>query len=1302
MSKVNKLIICLITFLIILFIKNISYSYSVGEVINLSENDLTARSDAYCVALDKKFGGVSGMSTRHPFRIVKHVKIEGNKSTDDNGVVAESESNAILAAILAGPLEKGYGSYRNYKPAQQALYVFWDTWIADVGSSKYGLYDFAHNSGNSGKSPGANAAFWEQVARNYISDGTKCSVDIYFLRYCGPLGEGAIQELIIAVPGNVEIPPDIKQYDGYIIISGKVWEDGEAGKSNDINGKYDSNDKTLSGIKVTLKDKDGKEFSGGSSTTTDESGNYKIVVNYDSSKNVYKLYDNPETVKEKLYNGAYVEFEYDGIKYTTVSTDSSGEDTSKASEDESKRIEFDNNHTVINPGTNTTNQMLTATTKNVISSFGKYSDTTTETQTVTTWYCNADGSKTTTSSTPPQGTYSKTNPDGAWLDIVTESGEMHEQSNNGYWDNDYTSPKYDDEGNPTGEYEQKYINPTEWTWCSQGHSILTTTITNLHIQNVNLGLFKREHPDIALTSDIQKVEVIMKHQLYTYEYGNRGLDNPSSMQVQFGKKYSDTYTRPVNPADIAYVNQNGRDDLEVQVTYKVLFKNQSNTLPVTVRELINYYDLDYTIVECKVGDSAKENTGQSQGPNCYTTIFNNLDIVINPQESATLTIKYNISQSAIKGLLNQNATLNNVVEIYSYSTQYGSNTLCAGQRTAEAIGKVGFKYAGVDIDSQPGNANVYYDQSKDRLDVTDTSYQDDTDIAPSFLLVKDPEYKILSGNIWEDTATNSSLANNERIGDGIKGDENVVANVKVELLKVKEDGTTEPAYLYTAENGTAGRRLAITYTDSYGDYSFGNNKNDVGQQTYIDKNNNPYQSIGKEGVVTDNYIIKFTYGDDENVNNGESTINHIDDNGNIASSPINARNYKSTIVIEPIKSVIADNLNTNDKWHLSLNNNPIISVAVDDLTERANVDKSLKNSNFEEPHSISAYTKPFKMQVEFTKDPNAKVNGDGTPIGVTFEKNLSVFNFGIIERPRENLVIDKTISNLKITLANGQILIDGDPYKDDLDYVKALGNTITSRDVRVRDKLVSIEIDTELIHGAKIDMTYAIKATNNSEHDYDYEQGDWYYYYGEKEKNGVRLPLATTTIEKVVDYVDDELTVTTDGENSDWTIVNWKDLHDGGYLSDELNPEYSTKPDKVIENKNYTILTTEAFKNVTTEQGNNSKTIYMHVSKLLGNQENEYTYENHVEIIQIGGKIARTIKEVDDDGTQVEKKYVPGDYKPTDASRVHEPDDDRIITRITPPTGLLDNIGTYIVILTISLVVIGVGTYIIKKKVLGK
>ena len=477
---------------------------------------------------------------------------------------------------------------------------------------------------------------------------------------------------------------------------------------------------------------------------------------------------------------------------------------------------------------------------------------------------------------------------------------------------------------------------------------------------------------------------------------------------------------------------------------------------------------------------------------------------------------------------------------------------------------------------------------------------------------------------------------------------------------------------------------AVTYTNSDGYYEF-------------------------KGVVTDNYIIRFTYG--SNINGGSSTIN---------SNAINARNYKSTIITE---NNVKEAMNgSTDKWHLSMDQNANNSIAVDDLQNNDIIEAipseikvddihsrlditSLKNGNFGDGWNVEAYSQPFKIQVEYnTTNQNQKVKEDGEPDNsADFENESKVFDFGIIERARENIVIDKTISNLKITLANGQVLIDGDPYNEKLDYVKALGSTIKYREDKVRNKLLSIEIDPEIIHGAKIDITYAITVTNNSEHDYDYYVDDElkteYYYYG---TNNADAPLTTTTIEQIVDYVDDEVTVTTDGENENWEIKDWKYLLDNGYIDPTLNPD-GTDSNRIL-NKNYWILTTDFFRNLTTDRTNNanSDTVYLHVSKLLGNQENEYTYENHVEIIEIGGKIARTIDSVSADGEQIGKLYEPGNYKPTTGDRVHQQDDDRIIATITPPTGLFDNIITYIIIIAVSLVVIGTGTFIIKKKVLGK
>ncbi|MEI3401272.1 MAG: hypothetical protein V8R51_02515 [Clostridia bacterium] len=65
-----------------------------------------------------------------------------------------------------------------------------------------------------------------------------------------------------------------------------------------------------------------------------------------------------------------------------------------------------------------------------------------------------------------------------------------------------------------------------------------------NIKNMNLGLVRREQPDAAITSDIEKVRVIMKGQEYTYKYGNRGIQDNEELfdyKVKFGNKYTKTY-----------------------------------------------------------------------------------------------------------------------------------------------------------------------------------------------------------------------------------------------------------------------------------------------------------------------------------------------------------------------------------------------------------------------------------------------------------------------------------------------------------------------------------------------------------------------------------------------------------------------------------------------------------------------------------------------------------------------------------------------------------------------------------------
>lgn len=112
-------------------------------------------------------------------------------------------------------------------------------------------------------------------------------------------------------------------------------------------------------------------------------------------------------------------------------------------------------------------------------------------------------------------------------------------------------------------------------------------------------------------------------------------------------------------------------------------------------------------------------------------------------------------------------------------------------------------------------------------------------------------------------------------------------------------------------------------------------------------------------------------------------------------------------------------------------------------------------------------------------------------------------DFGIIERPRQEYDVNKRVSNLKVTLANGQILINGNPYKQFVENETDWKDIEASSDtplpyVKALPSQVTVEIDNEIIQAAKLEVEYTISIKNNSEVDYDYRNNQRYYYYGEK------------------------------------------------------------------------------------------------------------------------------------------------------------------------------------------------------------
>ena len=292
-------------------------------------------------------------------------------------------------------------------------------------------------------------------------------------------------------------------------------------------------------------------------------------------------------------------------------------------------------------------------------------------------------------------------------------------------------------------------------------------------------------------------------------------------------------------------------------------------------------------------------------------------------------------------------------------------------------------------------------------------------------------------------------------------------------------------------------------------------------------------------------------------------------------------------------------------------------------------------------------------------------------------------DFGIIERPRQEYDVNKRVSNLKVTLANGQILINGNPYKQFVENETDWKDIEASSDtplpyVKALPSHVAAEIDNEIIQSAKLNIEYTISIKNNSELDYDYIEDQNYYYYGNNGTKQIKV-----AIKKVVDYMENGL-VYDEEKNEDWTKVTPSELL--SYTKDGGDPKQLIANNVYDDIKQgYTISITKAFYDNGIEVGKVAST-KIYGSKVLSSSEKGINVENHAEIIETMG--IRTIK-----------NSIPGNYNPKEG-KPDEPDDDMTLLTITGPTGLTDN-KTYVILITATaLLVLAGGVYIIKKKII--
>ena len=1067
-------------------------------------------------------------------------------------------------------------------------------------------------------------------------------------------------------------------------LSGNVWEDGLNGKDNARNdlykdNDYDDHDKLLQGIKVRLyKD---NELVG--ETWTDSNGHYSF-----GGRNADLSYTK-DTLTVADLDKYHVEFEYNGMKYTNVNLHTDVANGSKAIEGNNNRQNYNNKFTTIASNTikddngNSTGKALNEA----------------NSETGTLYY-----------RTNQKYQSSIIYGDKSIYEGTSVSGKTGDFEAYGYDIYHITADTKVDEASYRCKLEDLF-----------DRDVNNQVYKDKEIKNVNLGLYAREQVDVAIDSDVARFILNVNGYNHIYKYGtlisdndmNVDANNVEQVDAKLKALKGKYYERQLHESSISYsATPEGTPNLYADITYKIYLQNKSNSLTAKIKELTLDYDNELNLISY-----GYENSGTTQEVSEQEIVANTVyggtenlkeavislekleDKKISAGKKEVLEVTFRVYADTIARILNNPVGIkfDMMAEVSKYSTY-------TQQMTA---------YASIDKNSASRNEKVQIDT--DNTFVTDT-FENDTTIAPTFKLSKGTQTE-LSGIVYEDSPKESTpikiSGNNiyERVGDGIYNNENVMANVLVELLSVPmENGQYDSDTARTGENGQqaydvaklyqenkttqgeSSKVLARTYTNEKGEYKF-------------------------EGLTAGNYVIKYTYGknmkdvDENGQEKGtirSATAIYTSD-GKTKLKEIEAREYKSTVITS---GEISNAMNITDgKAHLNGDYSWFLkspetrySDAVDDVEYRANLEKEakinyeiLKGTKTYVYENMEAYTPYFKLGVEEFNDQQSgatlETQEDGT---LNYVFTIDNVDFGLIERPIVDLQVDKVITGLKVSLGNGQVLINGDPSKESLPYVRT-----------GLDDFVPIEMDTELLQNATIEEEYTIKITNNSELDYSIYP-IWgtdntqkvalrrnYYYYGTQE--GLTTDEAVTTrIDVLGDYIGSELTA---DENTmpEWNkraIEELTSYNGTNLLSTDNNKE------KTLRDGKYTIYTTNTFNNPNEEivTIGQTKSIAYKVSRLLAVNTDTMKYTNDVEILQYSGYSQNKDRTEENTYNRV-KDTTPGNLVPGGAM---EDDEDSVRTTITPPTGTIISRWLYVTTVAAGLILVGATIIFIRKRVLVK
>lgn len=873
--------------------------------------------------------------------------------------------------------------------------------------------------------------------------------------------------------------------------------------------------------------------------------------------------------------------------------------------------------------------------------------------------------------------------------------------------------------------------------------------------SINLGLWKRQKSDVALQKNIYKATIKINGKTEVYDYESREDDKYWDIQTRIVSDYyyQDVETRNLFLADYNYT---GKEKLEVYITYQIAVSNQSQNLLAEIDQIVDYYDETLTYVpeyswamynninikpdefydimsgttsvgrgKLKKISASSEDDLNPEAASWDIDGYNALyvegleDYQLNVGEKAYIYLTFKVNEDPSTGKLNVAENKHNIAEINGYTTYYKDGTDLPNGISKDSDDKAGI----VDWNSTPGNL----EDSDVWDDGFEHNFENDTDHAKSLRIMVIDQARQVSGVVWEDEREVIADGTEAIIGNGIReSNETKISGIRVEMWEVIEDAAGNQT-LQIAKNQVTGADQRM-YTNASGEYKFENfipgdyiirfyygytSSPDATKNGY---NGQDYKSTTYQAGITQSDSDKTDISEDGTsyygYNGTEAIQNRTDDEGNYSL----IKKYNYGYDIKKADEATKNYSDAKDVWLTRQRTNELCSNNYSGVTHTKATTLS-ENTKSNVYTLMYAETGVIVVEGEYNRTSStldeesnnisyAVKNGVRNDLNGTY--HIQNVDFGLEERPKAQLEVNKKVTNVKITLADKSVLVDASQSANNLswivktpynmyelksdsvtgiyhDYQKydQLRNKVIARlNSRAETGLIQATMDEEIMHGATIEITYEIKVTNVGEVDYNETQ---FYYTG---KVNDKSTIVKTSSDLLIDYVSNNLQYK-DTNNNGWTITNEATLKSKDYLTSEV--------DAVLKNYNTILTTTSLNKPLipTTTSTKGTPDTYDYTKLVLSqtitpeNTKDDLTYENVVEIIQISNDVGRRMA-FSIQGNQNPTK----DIAEIDASRAEN-------VAILPPFGILD-ICLYAGIGIIVAALIAAGIIGIKKKVLKK